>query len=48
VSYLKKMFESKGIPFLELTGDCVDHTSEGAGQLRTRAQAFLEILEGKR
>lgn len=48
VSYLKKMFESKGLPFLELTGDCVYHTSEGAGQLRTRAQAFLEILEGRR
>ena len=45
VSYLKRLFEGKGLPFLELTGDCVDHTSEGAGQLRTRVQAFLEIME---
>ncbi|HDP77709.1 MAG TPA: 2-hydroxyacyl-CoA dehydratase [Mesotoga infera] len=48
VSYLKKVFEEKNIPFLELTGDCVDHASQGAGQLRTRTEAFLEIMEKRK
>ncbi len=48
VPFLKRLFESEKIPFLELTGDCVDHSSQGAGQLRTRVEAFLEILENRR
>ncbi|HQC15603.1 2-hydroxyacyl-CoA dehydratase subunit D, partial [Mesotoga prima] len=48
VPFLKRLFEGKKIPFLELTGDCVDHSSQGAGQLRTRVEAFLEILENRR
>jgi benzoyl-CoA reductase/2-hydroxyglutaryl-CoA dehydratase subunit BcrC/BadD/HgdB len=48
VSYLKKVFEEENIPFLELTGDCVDHASQGAGQLRTRTEAFLEIMEKRK
>ncbi|MDD5683747.1 MAG: 2-hydroxyacyl-CoA dehydratase family protein [Mesotoga sp.] len=48
VSYLKKVFEEESIPFLELTGDCVDHASQGAGQLRTRTEAFLEIMEKRK
>lgn len=48
VSYLKSIFEEERIPFLELTGDCVDHSSQGAGQLRTRTEAFLEIVEKRR
>ncbi|RKX50736.1 MAG: 2-hydroxyacyl-CoA dehydratase [Thermotogae bacterium] len=42
--YLKSVFSQEKIPFLELTGDCVDHNSESAGQLKTRVSAFLEIL----
>lgn len=42
--YLKHVFNKESIPFLELTGDCVDHNSESAGQLKTRVNAFLEIL----
>ncbi|MFA6657684.1 MAG: 2-hydroxyacyl-CoA dehydratase family protein [Mesotoga sp.] len=48
VSYLKKVFEEEDISFLELTGDCVDHASQGAGQLRTRTEAFLEIMEKRK
>jgi len=48
VSYLKKVFEEEDISFLELTGDCVDHASQGAGQLRTRTEAFLEIMENRK
>ncbi|MBN2253928.1 MAG: 2-hydroxyacyl-CoA dehydratase, partial [Kosmotogaceae bacterium] len=48
VSYLKKVFEEVNIPFLEISGDCVDHASQGAGQLRTRTEAFLEIMEKRK
>ncbi|MGC9321637.1 MAG: 2-hydroxyacyl-CoA dehydratase subunit D, partial [Kosmotogaceae bacterium] len=48
VSYLKRIFEEENIPFLELTGDCVDHASQGAGQLRTRTEAFLEMMEKRK
>ncbi|AKI97966.1 2-hydroxyacyl-CoA dehydratase subunit D [Kosmotoga pacifica] len=44
VGYLKDAFSMAEIPFLELSGDCVDHNSESAGQLKTRVNAFLEIL----
>ena len=46
--YLSNYFSEKKIPFLELNGDCVDHNSESAGQLKTRIGAFLEIMEGEK
>lgn len=43
--YLADYFAREKIPFIELNGDCVDHNSESAGQLKTRIGAFLEIME---
>lgn len=48
VGYLKELFEKRDIPLIELTGDCVDHTSQGAGQARTRVEAFSELLRARR
>ncbi len=44
VFLLKEEFERRGIPFLSLDGDCVDHTNQSAAQYRTRIEAFLEMI----
>jgi benzoyl-CoA reductase/2-hydroxyglutaryl-CoA dehydratase subunit BcrC/BadD/HgdB len=40
---LDKQFKEEGIPFLKLDRE---YLLGGIGQLRTRVQAFLEIIEG--
>jgi len=44
----KKILEEKGIPVLVLDGDGCDRENINDGQMKTRLQAFLEILEVKR
>ncbi|WP_426711268.1 2-hydroxyacyl-CoA dehydratase subunit D [Cetobacterium sp. SF1] len=40
----KKEFEKLNIPFLILDGDSGDYSNNSKGQLKTRVEAFLEIL----
>ena len=42
---LRERFEQRGIPVLEVD---VEYGTPGTGQIRTRVQAFLEMLEGGR
>ncbi len=42
---MKDAFAAEGIPFTNVDGDCVDARAASAGQLRTRIEGFLEILE---
>jgi benzoyl-CoA reductase/2-hydroxyglutaryl-CoA dehydratase subunit BcrC/BadD/HgdB len=44
----KRRFEEAGLPFLLLDGDGCDHAHGGEGQMSTRLEAFLEMLEGRR
>lgn len=44
----KKMLEESGIPVLVLDGDGCDRENINDGQMKTRLQAFLEILEEKK
>ncbi|MFO7881931.1 MAG: 2-hydroxyacyl-CoA dehydratase family protein [Kosmotogaceae bacterium] len=46
VGYLKNFFSKNDIPFLNLDGDCVDHRNLHPEQLKTRIEAFFEMLEG--
>ena len=41
---LRRRLEQKGIPVLELS---IEYGTSGAGQIGTRIQAFLEMLEGR-
>lgn len=43
----KKKFEEAGIPLLILDNDGCDRSQGGEGQMATRLEAFLELLEGK-
>lgn len=36
-----------GIPVLVLDGDCVDRSNSSAGQIKTRLQGYMEILNSK-
>jgi len=42
---LRDRLRQAGLPFLILDGDCVDSRQHGEGQLRTRLEVFLEMLE---
>jgi benzoyl-CoA reductase/2-hydroxyglutaryl-CoA dehydratase subunit BcrC/BadD/HgdB len=42
---LRERLEAQGIPVLSLD---VEYGTSGSGQIRTRVQAFLEMLEAKR
>lgn len=44
----KKLLEANGIPVLVLDGDGCDRENINDGQMKTRLQAFLEILEEKK
>lgn len=44
----KKKFEEAGIPLLILDNDGCDRSQGGEGQMATRLEAFLEMLEGHR
>ncbi|ACL70357.1 2-hydroxyacyl-CoA dehydratase subunit D [Halothermothrix orenii] len=45
--FLKKELQKKGIPFLNLDGDLVDIRNYREGQIITRLQAFIEVLESR-
>lgn len=47
VMFIRDYFKNKGIPFLELTGDNIDHRNISIEQLRTRVDAFIEILRSQ-
>jgi benzoyl-CoA reductase/2-hydroxyglutaryl-CoA dehydratase subunit BcrC/BadD/HgdB len=42
---LKQAMKEKNIPMLILDGDCMDRRNCHDGQLKTRLEAFLEILK---
>jgi len=44
---IKDYFKDRGIPVLVLDGDCVDRTNSSEGQIKTRLQGFIEILNSK-
>ncbi|MFH1287977.1 MAG: 2-hydroxyacyl-CoA dehydratase family protein, partial [bacterium] len=44
---LKDVLNKKGISMIELGGDCIDKRDYSFAQLKTRIQAFLEMIEGK-
>ena len=43
----KKIFKEKDIPFLTVDGDIMDKRNNQKGQIKTRLEAFLEILESR-
>ena len=44
----KDELEKRGIPMLEIGGDCIDGRDYSFQQLKTRLQAFIEIVGGKK
>ncbi len=44
---LKDSLKDMGVPFLDLQGDCVDPGGFSTGQIRTRMESFLEMLESR-
>jgi benzoyl-CoA reductase/2-hydroxyglutaryl-CoA dehydratase subunit BcrC/BadD/HgdB len=44
VMEMKRAFDAKGTPFLILDGDGIDRRNDHDGQLRTRTEAFFEML----
>jgi len=44
--YIKSVLKEEGIPLLLLDGDGCDRNNTNEGQINTRMQAFLEMLEG--
>ncbi len=44
---IKDYFNDRGLPVLVLDGDCVDKTNSSEGQMKTRLQGFIEILNSK-
>lgn len=44
---LKKALKEKNIPYLSIDGDAVDKRNAHEGQIKTRLEAFMEILESK-
>lgn len=44
---IKDYFKERGIPVLALDGDCVDKSNSAAGQIKTRLQGYMEILNSK-
>ncbi|MDD6795822.1 MAG: 2-hydroxyacyl-CoA dehydratase family protein [Clostridiaceae bacterium] len=47
VMLIKEAMRKKGIPMLILDGDCMDRRNCHDGQLKTRLEAFLEIIKNK-
>jgi benzoyl-CoA reductase/2-hydroxyglutaryl-CoA dehydratase subunit BcrC/BadD/HgdB len=41
---LRRRLDGQGVPVLELS---IEYGTSGTGQIRTRVQAFLEMLEGR-
>lgn len=46
VRTVKDTMERIGVPLLELGGDCIDGRNYAEGQLKTRLEAFIEMLRG--
>jgi len=44
---IKDSLKKLGIPTLVIDGDCVDRNNSSHGQIKTRMQGFLEILNSK-
>ena len=44
---IKDSLAKMGTPVLVLDGDCVDRSNSSAGQIKTRLQGYIEILESK-
>ena len=44
---LKEKMQELGIPMLILDGDGIDRRNSHDGQIRTRLEAFLEMLEAE-
>lgn len=44
VPFLASAIKKAGIPFLELSGDCLDNRSPASAQWRSRLEAFKEML----
>jgi benzoyl-CoA reductase/2-hydroxyglutaryl-CoA dehydratase subunit BcrC/BadD/HgdB len=42
---MHRFFTERGVPFLNLNGDCVDSASASCEQHVTRVEAFLESLQ---
>ncbi len=42
---LKEKLQETGTPFLILDGDCVDRRNDSDGQIKTRLEAFLEMID---
>lgn len=47
VMILKKEMQKRNIPFLSIDGDGVDRRNSGNEQIRTRIEAFLEMIDKK-
>ena len=45
---LREAMSKKEIPMLVLDGDALDRRNDQDGQLRTRLEAFLEMVENRR
>jgi len=45
---MKRVFDEAGIPFLVLDGDGIDKRNDSPEQIRTRAEAFFEMLDERR
>ena len=43
----KEAMKEEGIPMLILDGDGIDKRNNHDGQIKTRLEAFLEMLEGE-
>jgi benzoyl-CoA reductase/2-hydroxyglutaryl-CoA dehydratase subunit BcrC/BadD/HgdB len=46
VRFIRDAVQEYGIPFLEIDGDLVDPRNYAAGQVRTRIEGFMEVMEG--
>ena len=44
---IKDSLGKMGVPLLVLDGDCVDRSNSAAGQIKTRLQGYMEILNSK-
>ncbi len=48
VFHLKKAAAERGLPMLILDGDAIDRRNTSEGQMKTRTEAFLEMLKNRR
>ena len=45
---LREHLHEAGVPLLQLDGDGIDERNSHDGQIKTRLEAFFEVLEAKR